>query len=85
MTFPLNDKRLLKMSFVLALDNPELKRTPFFIFLKRGFFQTQKLLLLSQETSPKILFETNFTCIYVKTNVTIPSVIDSDPRRSISS
>ena len=39
MTFSLNDKQLLKISFVLALDNPGPKRTHFFVFMKRGYFQ----------------------------------------------
>ena len=42
---------------VLALDNPELKRTPFFVFMKRGYCQTPNFLLLSQQARPKDLFE----------------------------
>ena len=50
-------ERKTAISFVLALDNPEPKRTSFLAFMKRGYFQTQKFLLLSQETWPKDLFE----------------------------
>ena len=57
MGFSLNDKRLLKIYFVLALDNPEPKRTPFFVFMKKRYFQTRKVLLLSQKKRPKDLFE----------------------------
>ena len=53
----LNDKELLKIYFVLAFENPEPKRTTFFIFMKRGYFQTPKLLLLSQQRRSKDLFE----------------------------
>ena len=57
MTFSLNDKQLLKTSFVLALNSPEPKQTSFFVFMKTGYFQTRKFLLISQETCPKDLFE----------------------------
>ena len=70
MTSFLNDKQLLKISFVLALDNPELTRTPFFVFIKRGYFQTRKFLLLSRQTSPKDLFEIFllFVHLYLRQN-----------------
>ena len=57
MTFSLNDKWLLKISFALVLDDAELKRIIFFVFMKRGYFQTQKIFLLSQPTRPKYFFE----------------------------
>ena len=58
MTFSLNDKRLLKIYFVLALDNPyKPKRTRLFVFKKRGYFQTRKFLLLRQQIRPKDFFE----------------------------
>ena len=42
---------------VLAFDNPEPKRTPCFVFMKRGYCQTLTFLLLSQQTRSKVLFE----------------------------
>ena len=63
-----NDKRLSQISFVPALDNPKPKRTPFFVFMKRGYFQTRKFLLLSQKTRSKVLFEIfSIVCLLVFT------------------
>ena len=57
MTFSFNDKRLWKISFALAPDNPYPKQTSLFIFTNRGYFQTRKFLLLGQQTRPKDLCE----------------------------
>ena len=57
MTFSLNDKQLLKISFVLALTNPEPKQTPFSVFMKRGYFLSWKFVLLSHQTRPRNLDE----------------------------
>ena len=64
MAFSLNDKRLLKIYFVLALDNPEPKRTPFFVFMKKRYFQTRKVLLLSQKKDQKIYLKCFLLCVY---------------------
>ena len=65
MSISLNDKRLLKIYFVLALNNLKPKRTPFFLFIKKGYFQKQKFLLLSQQTRPKDLLKYFLLCIYL--------------------
>ena len=89
MTFFLNDKRLLKISFVLALDDPKPKRTPFFcLYRRKRLFSNPKIFVIKSTNKTRRFMRYIFycapACIYVIINVAIPSVKDSDPCRRIS-